>query len=70
MAETSLGERLRPTHLHCARKDLIAESAVEGRAVRGLCGEGFVVRCDEGLPVCKDCEARLPVARLVAERLR
>ncbi|WP_187271249.1 DUF3039 domain-containing protein [Actinomyces ruminicola] len=70
LAETSLGEHLRPTHLHYTRKELIAESAVEGRAVRALCGEWFVVRCDEGLPVCEACETRLPVARLVAERLR
>ncbi|WP_219109585.1 DUF3039 domain-containing protein [Actinomyces sp. 594] len=70
LAETALGERLRPTHLHYTRKELVAESAVEGRAVRALCGEWFVVRRDEGLPVCEACETRLPVARLVAERLR
>ncbi len=60
-----------PTHVHYVRKGLIAESVYEGSALRALCGRWFVRKCGEesGLPICPDCERRLPVAREVLDHL-
>lgn len=58
--------------LHYVGSALLLEAVVEGLAVQALCGEWFVPLRDEAaeLPVCGDCEERLPLAQQILDRLR
>ena len=69
-ADVALRQCLTPTELHYARAVYIAEGAVQGKAVRAVCGAWFVPSCDEGLPVCSLCDERHPIAQRVLDLLR
>lgn len=45
---------------HIARKGVVTEGYVTGRAVKALCGLVLVPsRSPDGLPVCPECESAL-----------
>lgn len=69
-ADIALRQCLTPTKLHYARAAYIAEGAVQGKAVRAVCGAWFVPSCDEGLPICPSCDERHPIAQKVLNLLR
>lgn len=56
-----------PDKLHYVSSASHAEGLVTGKPVRGVCGAWFVTTRDEttDLPVCVDCETRLPTAQQV-----